>query len=149
MEGYYNLFDERISGQEAIMTLTPLGYTPKQAKDIYKKYCDMDLIMEMLDNDGMYDFYLDGVLKLHEADVIGLARGIDYLNQQRIGAFIVGFYKQPFQNDSYFTDEQFNTFIVPYLIKHCGDGLNHVHLKNKNEWSKSINSAIRFVNFDK
>ncbi|MEV5040275.1 hypothetical protein CN563_19765 [Bacillus sp. AFS026049] len=56
LEGYYNLFDERISGQEAIMTLTPLGFTPKQAKDIYKKYCDLDLIMEMLDNAGSLIF---------------------------------------------------------------------------------------------
>ena len=49
LEGYYNLYEERIQGQEAIMKLTPLGFTPGQAKDIYNKYDDMDLIMEMID----------------------------------------------------------------------------------------------------
>ncbi|MDK7419264.1 AAA family ATPase [Bacillus paranthracis] len=137
LENYYDLYEEKISGQEAIMELTPLGFTPKQAKDIYKRYKDMEQIMEMLDNAGMYDFYLDGVLKFHEAETIGRARGIDLLNEKRIGALIVAYYKQPFQNDSFFTDQQMNTFIVPYLVNHCGDGLNQKH----------YNSALSYLRF--
>ncbi|MET3658590.1 AAA family ATPase [Sporosarcina psychrophila] len=139
LEGYYQLYGEKIQGQEAIMKLTPLGFTPGQAKDIYEKYKDMDLIMEMLDEAGMYDFYLDGVLKFHEAEVVGRARGIDFLNQKRIGALIVAYYKQPFQDDSFFTDNQINSYIIPYRIKNCGDGLNRKH----------FNSALSYLSFKK
>ncbi|HDR3650352.1 TPA: AAA family ATPase [Bacillus anthracis] len=136
LKEYYQLYKERISGQEAIMALTPLGFTPKQAKDIFKKYGDMDLIMEMLDNAGMYDFYIDGVLKFHEAETIGHAKGIDLLNEKRIGALIVAYYRQPFQDDSYFTDEQINTYVIPYLIDNCG-GLNQ----------KQFNAALSYLSF--
>src|SRR5699024_8339737 len=118
--GYYDLYEEKISGQEAIMKLTPLGFTPKQAKEIYKKYGEMDLIMEMLEDAGMYDFYLDGVLKFHEAENIGEAKGIDSLNEKRIAALILAYYKKPFQDDSYFTDKKIDTFVIPYLIDNCG-----------------------------
>ncbi|MFJ5751658.1 AAA family ATPase [Peribacillus frigoritolerans] len=127
LDEYFWKFDERISGQEAILALTPLGFTPKQAKDIYKKYGDIELIMEMLDNAGMYDFYLDDALKLHEAETIGRAKKIDSLNVKRIGAWIISFLKKPFQNDSYLTYDQMNKFVVPYLINNCGDGLNEKH----------------------
>lgn len=137
LENYYELFDEKISGQEAIMKLTPLGFTPTQAKSVYNKYKDMELIMKMLEDAGMYDFYLDGALKLHEAETIADSLGIDLLNEKRIGALIVGFYKQPFQDDSFFTDEQMNTFIVPYLVKKCGEGLNQKH----------YNSALSYLRF--
>lgn len=104
LEDYYSSFEEKISGQEAIMALTPLGFTPKQAKSIYKKYGDMEVIMEMLDDAGMYDFYLDGAIKLNEAETVGRVKKIDFLNEKRIAALIVAYYRQPFQDDSYFTD---------------------------------------------
>ncbi|HDR7260264.1 TPA: AAA family ATPase [Bacillus paranthracis] len=137
LEGYYRLYEQKIQGQEAIMKLTPLGFTPGQAKDIYMKYKDMELIMEMLDNAGMYDFYLDGVLKFHEAETVGRARSIDFLNEKRIGALIVAYYKQPFQDDSYFTFNQIDNYIIPYLISHCGDGFNQKH----------FNSALSYLSY--
>ncbi|HFJ9299707.1 TPA: AAA family ATPase [Bacillus paranthracis] len=137
LEGYYQLYEQKIQGQEAIMKLTPLGFTPGQAKNIYRKYKDMDLIMEMLDSAGMYDFYLDGVLKFHEAEAVGRARSIDFLNEKRIGALIVAYYKQPFQDDSYFTFNQIDTYIIPYLISHCGDGFNQKH----------FNSALSYLSY--
>lgn len=139
LEDYYSSFEEKISGQEAIMALTPLGFTPKQAKSIYKKYGDMEVIMEMLDDAGMYDFYLDGAIKLNEAETVGRVKKIDFLNEKRIAALIVAYYRQPFQDDSYFTDEQMNMFIVPYLVNNCGDGLNQKH----------YNSALSYLNFKK
>ncbi|MFS8601541.1 AAA family ATPase [Priestia megaterium] len=134
---YYDKFEQRISGQEAIMALTPLGFTPKQAKNIYKKYGDMDLIMELLDNAGMYDFYIDGAIKFHEAETIGRAKNIKLLNDKRIGALIVQWFKQPFQSDSYLTYEQMNKFVVPYLINNCGDGLNERHYESALSYLKS------------
>lgn len=136
LEGYYQLYGEKIQGQEAIMKLTPLGFTPGQAKDIYRKYGDMDLIMEMLDNAGMYDFYLDGVIKFHEAEVVGRKKSIDYLNEKRIASFIMAYYKKPFQDDSYFTDKQIDTFVIPYLIEECG-ALNQKH----------FDSALNYLKF--
>lgn len=124
---YYEKFEEKISGQEAIMKLTPLGFTPKQAKDVYKKYGDIDLITELLDNAGMYDFYIDGALKFHEAETIGRAKNVNLLNDKRIGALIIHWFKQPFQSDSYLTYEQMDKFVIPYLVSNCGDGLNAKH----------------------
>lgn len=139
LEEYYQSYEEKIRGQEAIMKLTPLGFTPNQAKNVYKKYNDMELIMDMLDDAGMYDFYLDGVLKFHEAEKIGRYKSVDYLNVKRIGALIVAYYRQPFQNDSYLTDEQFDNYIIPYLVSNCGDGLSHRH----------VNSGLSYLNYKK
>lgn len=139
LEGYYELFNERISGQEAIIKLTPLGFTPKQAKDIYNKYKDIEQIMEMLDNAGVYDLYLDGVIKFHEAETVGRAMKVDLLNEKRLAALIVHYYKLPFQDDSYFTDKQIDTFVISYLISNCGDGLNQKH----------FNSALSYLSFKK
>ena len=137
LEKYYKLFEERISGQEAIIKLTPLGFTPKQAKDIFNRYKDMEQIMEMLENAGMYDFYLDGVLKFHEAETVGRAMKIDLLNEKRIGSLIVHYYKRPFQDNSYFTDKQIDIFVIPYLIDNCGGILNPKH----------FNSALSYLSF--
>lgn len=132
---YYYKYEKKISGQEAIMKLTPLGFTPKQAKSIYKRYQDIDKIMEILQDAGMYDFYLDGAIKFHEAEIVGREMNIDLLNIKRIGALMVAYYRQPFQDDSYLTDEQLTTFVIPYLINNCGDGLNQKH----------YNSAVSYL----
>ena len=76
-------------------------------------------------------------LKFHEAEAVGRARGVDFLNEKRIGSLIVHYYKQPFQDDSFFTDKQIDTFVIPYLINNCGDGLTQ----------KFFNSALSYLSF--
>ncbi|EEK59003.1 hypothetical protein bcere0005_53850 [Bacillus cereus 172560W] len=100
----------------------------------------------------MLGWTLDGVLKLHEAEAAGRASSIDFLNEKRIDALIVAYYKQPFQNDSYFTFNQIDTYIIPYLISHCGDGFNQKHfnsaLSYKGTIHKTNNKMGLRVNYD-